>query len=196
MSASEAALSRQRILEEATRLFVRFGYHGVSMREIAEATGLSKPALYYHFKDKEDLILAILNENLTQVGDIVQACRQNEVSARGRIRAMTQAFFEQPVEQRAVIYLATREIAHLSEAARAQFGEVYRQVFVGQIAAILEEGIQSGELRPMDTHLGTWVLLGMLYPFFFPGQERQGERRPLAVESILSIFFDGAGQHD
>jgi len=54
----------QQILHEATRLFVDRGYHALSMREIAEAVGVSKAGLYYHFEDKEDLFLAILTNNL------------------------------------------------------------------------------------------------------------------------------------
>ena len=41
------------------------------MREIADACGISKPGLYYHFKDKEDLFLAILDQNLNDLEQIV-----------------------------------------------------------------------------------------------------------------------------
>ena len=49
---TEALDLRARILAEATRLFVVYGYNGISMREIAEAVGVSKAGQYYHFKDK------------------------------------------------------------------------------------------------------------------------------------------------
>ncbi len=48
---------RDRILLKALQFFVAHGYDGISMREIAEACGLSKAALYYHFRDKEALFL-------------------------------------------------------------------------------------------------------------------------------------------
>ena len=65
MTSPEPADIPERIAEEATRLFVANGYHGVSMREIAEAVGISKAGLYYHFRDKEDLFIAILTANLS-----------------------------------------------------------------------------------------------------------------------------------
>ena len=67
MAEHEGSVSRERIIAEATRLFVAFGYHRISMREIAEATGISKAGLYYHFRDKEELILEILHSNLVEI---------------------------------------------------------------------------------------------------------------------------------
>ena len=46
---------RERILATATAMFVRRGYEGVAMREIAEDCGITKAALYYHFDGKPDL---------------------------------------------------------------------------------------------------------------------------------------------
>ena len=51
-----------RILEAATLLFVRTGYHGTSMSAIAETVGLTKGALYAHFQGKRDLLLALILE--------------------------------------------------------------------------------------------------------------------------------------
>ena len=56
------------IITAAKPLMVDQGYRGLSMREIAEAVGVSKAALYYHFQDKEQLLLAILESNLAESG--------------------------------------------------------------------------------------------------------------------------------
>ena len=60
------------ILEAARGLFIAQGYRGLSMREIASVLGVSKPALYYHFKDKEELFLAILTAYLEELGEVFQ----------------------------------------------------------------------------------------------------------------------------
>jgi DNA-binding transcriptional regulator YbjK len=51
---------RQQILSTAKILFIQQGYHGLSMRQIAEALGVSKAALYYYFRDKEELLIFTL----------------------------------------------------------------------------------------------------------------------------------------
>jgi AcrR family transcriptional regulator len=55
----EANSTRERILDVALDLFVTQGYDGTSLREIAEQLGVTKAALYYHFKSKEDILLAL-----------------------------------------------------------------------------------------------------------------------------------------
>lgn len=49
-------LSREKILFTAAEMFVKEGYKVVSMRKIALALGYSHGAIYYHFKDKAELI--------------------------------------------------------------------------------------------------------------------------------------------
>ena len=49
--------SRETILTAAARLFVEFGHRGIAMRQIAEAVGVTKAALYYYFSDKSQILL-------------------------------------------------------------------------------------------------------------------------------------------
>jgi AcrR family transcriptional regulator len=54
-----AASTRERILDVALDLFTDQGFDGTSMREIAERLGISKPAIYYHFTSKEEILTAL-----------------------------------------------------------------------------------------------------------------------------------------
>jgi AcrR family transcriptional regulator len=58
-AALAAASTRERILDVALELFTDQGFDGTSMREIAERLGISKPAIYYHFASKEELLMAL-----------------------------------------------------------------------------------------------------------------------------------------
>ena len=58
-SVSESAIA-SRLLEEAVRLFAVKGYPGTSTREIVEAAGVTKPMLYYYFRNKEGLLSAAI----------------------------------------------------------------------------------------------------------------------------------------
>jgi AcrR family transcriptional regulator len=52
--------TRERILAVAAELFVEQGYDGTSLREIADRLGFTKAALYYHFRSKDELLLALI----------------------------------------------------------------------------------------------------------------------------------------
>lgn len=58
--AEQLAKTRQAILKTATTLFLQKGFSGASTRDIAKQIGITQPALYHHFNDKEVLYLAVL----------------------------------------------------------------------------------------------------------------------------------------
>ena len=54
--------NRERILQAARKVFGRRGYYGATIEEIADESGLSNGAVYYNFKNKEDLFFALLED--------------------------------------------------------------------------------------------------------------------------------------
>ncbi len=181
----------ERILEEATRLFVASGYNGISMRQIAEAVGVSKAGLYYHFKDKEALFMAILNANLDRLGGLIQAARQQGTTTREQVSGMMRAIFDQAPNQRAIIRLASQEMMHLSREARAEFRRAYQTKFIHPVEEILRGGIERGELKPVNVLLATWILLGMAYPFLYPAHTTELGSVAEAMDLMVNVFFDG-----
>jgi AcrR family transcriptional regulator len=191
MTSSATRDLRAEILAEATGLFVVHGYHGLSMRQIAEAVGVTKAALYYHFKDKETLFLAILVTYLEKVEELIHQVQAEGDTCRERIRLLVQHILRQPAEQRAVIRLASQEIVQVSAAARQAFRVTYHKEFIDIIQAMMEAGIASGELRPMDPHLATWTLLGMIHPYLYPADSDDVELSDEAIEQMVTIYLDG-----
>ena len=182
---------RQQILAAARRLFIEKGYHGLSMRQIAEAVGVSKAALYYHFEDKEELFLAVLEAHVVEAEAIIDEAQIEGRTARDRIRLIVQAIFDQPAEQRAIIRLASQEMALLEDPARLAFRRVYQDRFIDRIQGILETGIRNGELRALDPRLATWCLLGMMYPYFYPAYQIEMPPVSEVIEQLLEIYLDG-----
>ena len=161
------------------------------MRQIAEALGVSKAALYYHFRDKEELLLAILDSYLDQIESELQRIQQEQVGARQRIQAMVEMILLQPTEQRAVIRLSSQEMAQLSLPARQAFDRAYHHKFIDRICAILQEGMQNGELRSVDPNLAAWALLGMMYPYFYPAHSSDLLPPVEVADHLVQIFLDG-----
>jgi AcrR family transcriptional regulator len=63
--------TRSRIQSVAVELFGEQGYEKTSLREIAERLGVTKAALYYHFKSKEDIVHSLLDDYLDQVDALI-----------------------------------------------------------------------------------------------------------------------------
>jgi AcrR family transcriptional regulator len=79
-----------RILIQAMRIFLEKGYHGTSVDDITQAAGLTKGALYWHFRSKEDLLKRIVEEFEKRfLDDLIQAVKD----VRGNTHDKFEKFF-------------------------------------------------------------------------------------------------------
>ncbi len=62
---------RQEILTGARACFARHGYEGATVRRLEEETGLSRGAIFHHFRDKESLFLAVAEDDAAEMADVV-----------------------------------------------------------------------------------------------------------------------------
>jgi AcrR family transcriptional regulator len=68
--------TRQRIQDVALELFAEQGYEKTSLREIAERLDVTKAALYYHFKTKEEIIVSLFEDLTKPIEDLIEWGRQ------------------------------------------------------------------------------------------------------------------------
>ena len=182
---------RAKILSSATRLFIQHGYHGLAMRQIAEELHVSKPALYYHFKDKQELFLAILTLYLNEMETAIDRIMAEPADCREKIREFMEFVLLQAPEQRAIIHLASQEVRQLSDPARKSFGKIYQEKFIGKIEAILRLGMERGEFKRVEPAVATWALLGMMYPYFYPARAGNASLPEQTIRQIITVFLDG-----
>ena len=90
LSADERRAQLERI---AGQMFAESGYHGVSMEQLAEAAGVSKPVLYQHFPSKRDLYLALVRDAISEMEARVRAALQGTTDNRARVEGATAAYF-------------------------------------------------------------------------------------------------------
>ena len=71
-----------RILEQSMKLFFQKGYHGTSIDDITQATGVTKGALYWHYRNKEEVLKRIIEEYEKRYLDsLIQAVKEVKGSA-------------------------------------------------------------------------------------------------------------------
>jgi AcrR family transcriptional regulator len=71
VSAGHLAARRGQILEGARACFSRYGYEGATVRRLEEATGMSRGAIFHHFKDKDSLFLELARQDASRMAEVV-----------------------------------------------------------------------------------------------------------------------------
>lgn len=158
--------SKEKIIEAAVEVFFEKGFDAASIREIAEKAGLTKPMIYYHFKNKEDLYLGLLEENLALF------CQQLELllAAGSDPKATLCAIidhFEQTFARGARVYnIIQREISGNGHYV-ALLTERYFSKISLQIAQFMGRGQQQGFIRrELDPQLAEMSLVSILLLYF------------------------------
>lgn len=80
--------TRRRIHDVALKVFSERGWEGATMREIAELLGITRPALYHHFRNKEDILASIHHELAVSIDDILTPGREEQPTAQNRVRLL------------------------------------------------------------------------------------------------------------
>jgi AcrR family transcriptional regulator len=73
VSTDQLAARRQEILDGARSCFARHGYEGATVRRLEQATGLSRGAIFHHYRDKDALFLALAEQDARRMADVVAA---------------------------------------------------------------------------------------------------------------------------
>ena len=71
VSSDQLAARRQEILDGARACFARYGYEGATVRRLEESTGLSRGAIFHHYRDKDALFLALAEQDAARMADVV-----------------------------------------------------------------------------------------------------------------------------
>lgn len=71
VSTDQLAARRQEILDGARSCFARHGYEGATVRRLEQSTGLSRGAIFHHYRDKDALFLALAEQDAERMADVV-----------------------------------------------------------------------------------------------------------------------------
>ncbi|GIJ78247.1 TetR family transcriptional regulator [Micromonospora phaseoli] len=83
--------TRERIKAVALELFTEQGYEATSLREVAERLGVTKAALYYHFKSKDEIVTSVVSDRLDRM-DALIAWAENQPATRATRRAVIERY--------------------------------------------------------------------------------------------------------
>jgi AcrR family transcriptional regulator len=146
---SEDPQKRDAILEQAIATFAELGFRGTDVQVIADRAGVGKGTVYRYFGNKNDLFWAASYEVMRRHDLVLFAAIAPEVTALSRLRAACLAFVEFFERNPACLEIFVQDWAEFRGDAPAVHLE-HHEKLIGQFMEILEEGIQRGEVRPLD----------------------------------------------
>lgn len=146
-------IRRAQILRAAQSCFGSAGYHKTKMDDIVRATGLSKGALYWHFKSKDEIFLALFDLFEVEVFSAWDALSGG--NAIEMLRSEAEIVLDGLLRDRSMIETWTEFLKH--PLARTRLASVYTKSR-GRLETTIEAGIERGEIAPYDAlHVATML---------------------------------------
>jgi AcrR family transcriptional regulator len=200
------APTRQRILDEAERLIAVKGVYGFTLRDIAEPLGVQVPAIYKHYKSRDDVLIEVSRRYIVLLAE--QFKLRPDVSPSAALREALDAFVDLIMGHPAYARLALVDFATPGggmEYVKRAAGGSFKENFGGgplapmhaRLRKLLQAGVRSGEFRPAEPSDVYRILkAALLIRLVFPDDELL-LRTPGAAEvrATQSWLWDIAMRH-
>ena len=177
---------KRKILKTASKLFSEFGFLGVSMEDIAKKLGTSKAALYYHFKNKKELYLNVLEntfQNLKEkiarkiflaksqkeiVQKVIEAYLEFSLKEKNLIKSLSLKLSKEDLEIKSYINQLKEKIQLLFQDSLKSKESNFISFLLGTVDRII---IEAGLI---DIKLNTKKVTSQIVKIFFPVYKKVG----------------------
>jgi len=165
------AYKRERIIEEAVKLFYERGFTGTTLDDIAAELGVTKPFIYTHFRSKVELLAALCTPTIEMSLAAVENAASGDGTPTGRLHRAIVDFTHVILSRQANIAIFFREEKSLAPEALKEITRLRKQ-FDRRLSALLAEGVAAGEFMLRDVNLTALAIGGMIswaYTWHRPG---------------------------
>lgn len=192
--------TRTTILRTAQQLFMEHGFRAVSTRQIAEGCGLTQPALYHHFSDKQDLYVAVMKESLSETQAALERIVRRNESVQERLKRVVRYLLSHAQHDHTLMMHDIQQ--ELPAASRIVLNEAFQGGIIAPIRSLFEEGIQQGVLcnqrqSGISATTATHLFMSMLSQFLSQEMQhsspvkRDMPEKERAEEVIIQLMFHG-----
>ncbi len=155
---------KNHILDAAATIFARRGYHQTRMDDIVKESGLSKGAIYWYFKSKDDLFTALIERIFSQEVRETQALLDADTPIALRLLRFTRMVIHDmyQFETLGVLPLIYEFYAETFRHEKLQyFLQTYYHTTGDLLSQLLQQGIEQGEIRPIDPQQTSFTIIAL-----------------------------------
>jgi AcrR family transcriptional regulator len=181
---------KQIIYREAARLFREKGYNAASMRELAERVQLKASSLYNHIGSKEEILVKICFDNAHRFILGMEKVEAMNRDSREKIKELLRLHIRTALEDTTSVTVFNDEWKHLSAPLLSEF-ILLRKDYENRFRKIIQEGVDSGELKKLNTEILLYSLLNSVH-WLHHWFKKDGKIKPNEVEEdIITLLMEG-----
>ena len=149
------------VLQTAARLFLEQGYRRTSMGELAKRLNITKPALYYYFKNKEQILVDCYGHGISAIESGLDSALVSRGTGFDKVKAYIEAYATTVVSHEFGRCVAMLDDSALSPSARKQVRSLKRRIDAS-IRQYLEDGMADGSVAACNAKLASFAIAGAI----------------------------------
>ena len=182
----------QRILDAALDVFSRKGYHDARMDEIVDESATSKGSIYFHFPNKEQLFLALVDRFADLLERRITEAIAEEEAGMAKVQAAVEACldtFGRYRRQAKILLVQASGLGNTFEQKRLDINER----FANLIAGYLDEAVAVGDIAPLDTEVVAHAWMGAIYNVVIRWVYTGDPAPERIVETLVPMLLQSVG---
>lgn len=184
--------SEDRVVASAVHLFATKGYDGASIREIIEEAGVTRPVLYYYFKNKEDLFCQIIEREFERHYQNMDEIIAGYTTCRERLTALVEHTFARVEESPETVRMMVRFFLASPDTELRLNREQLEAERIGRIVRIMQDGLEQGEILEGDAVTLAVVFSGLVDMHVMArGAHRISCLTASHGQALVNLFFFG-----
>jgi AcrR family transcriptional regulator len=183
MMQSDNRSVREKVLAAAVQLFAEYGYHAAPLRDIARIAGIQAASIYYHYTNKQALLVEIMETHMRQLNTNLEHIVLQKDSVQQRLHAAIANHIRLHTTYKSEFFIIDTEIRALEGENRNHILSL-RDQYESLIQDLLEEGMEQGVFRHSDVKVSSYAIIAMcteVAAWFRPGGR-------LTVQQVIDIY--------
>ena len=180
--------SERSVLLTAAHLFLESGFRRTSMSQLANRLDITKPALYYYFRNKEEILIECYQAGILVIEDLLDKAAVSHGNGLSKVKAYIKAYATAVVTHDFGRCVATLDDSELSAKARREVRTLKRRIDAA-IREYVEQGIADGSIAPCNPKLASFAMAGAINwigVWYRPDGELSAEDVAAAFANLLT----------
>jgi AcrR family transcriptional regulator len=180
---SEGRSVRENVRAAAVQLFAEYGYHAAPLRDIARMAGIQAASIYYHYANKEALLVEIMETHMRQLNANLERILHEYHDPQQRLYEAIANHIRLHTTYKSEFFIIDTEIRALEGNNRAYILSL-RDHYEKLVQELLQDGMKQGIFRPSDVKIASYALIAMcteVSTWFRPNGR-------LSVQQVIEIY--------
>ena len=183
--------TKKRLIKAALRVFTEKGFAGASTREIVEASGVTKPTLYYYFGSKDNLYRSLLKESFERFNKEIGRITAEYLPPRKKLLKIVSYYLNYSKTSPREIKLIMISIYRSDSAAPEVDLAEYARPGIEAIAGVIRDGMKTGAFKKGNQLQLSLQLIGMIHIQILLILNDEGTLHLSRPEEIIATFLEG-----